>query len=318
MNPFASWKLALVVAACALAAGCGRHVTREVVDIGDPAGLAELKRVIEAVQTAVVETQDSFPVQPHAQLAQTILAQCKSAKAAAKSECDALVAGANAQCEGMTGNAVEARCGAALAVADRRCIGVEKRLDVATLCGKLDALAGVSIRKATLRLETVRAQESGGGFKFFVVNIGGGKTARNAQRLELAFTPVPTADPTEIRAQALSGNVGQLQSYIASRKTASDLRSQQLSSTQESGGLKDAARLIEFIRSAAQAASIERIGDKEAPLLTNTFTVAFAFEVTKKSEFGLEWELTPYKVGFNAGSSRNVGNELVLEFGQPE
>ena len=139
-----------------------------------------------------------------------------------------------------------------------------------------------------------------------------------AQRLELAFTPVPTADPTEIRAQALSGNVGQLQSYIASRKTASDLRSQQLSSTQESGGLKDAARLIEFIRSAAQAASIERIGDKEAPLLTNTFTVAFAFEVTKKSEFGLEWELTPYKVGFNAGSSRDVGNELVLEFGQPE
>lgn len=237
---------------------------------------------------------------------------------AAKAECDQLVATANAQCQGMTGTAIEARCGAALAVADRRCIGVEKRLDVATLCGKLDALAGVSIRKATLRLETVRAKEMGGGFKFFVVNIGGGKTAKNAQRLELAFTPVPTADPTEIRAQALSGNVGRLQSYIDSRNAASEVRSQQLVAAREGQGLKDADRLVEFIRSAAKAASIEKIGDKEAPLLTNTFTVAFAFEVTKKSEFGLEWELTPYKVGFNAGSSRNVGNELVLEFGQPE
>ena len=61
-------------------------------------------------------------------------------------------------------------------------------------------------------------------------------------------TPVPTADPTEIRAQALSGNVGRLQSYIDSRNAASEVRSQQLVAAREGQGLKDADRLVAGLR----------------------------------------------------------------------
>ncbi len=330
-------RIVLSLTYIAFLSACDPHNIRDdrVVDIKSAEGLAELGLVVEAVQTAVLRTSDAFPSRPRKDLADQIDQQCTTARTAAKLKCDADFASAGEECTKLTGSALEARCTARLAVAERTCEQAQKTLKVASLCSKGDALSGVTIQKATLSLDTARITESGGAFKFLVLKFGASKSFKEVQHLDLVFTPVPAVDPTGARAETLGIDLSLLNNEV---KRVQSLRGLKLpvnllgrddlikhrnallekDKSGSSQGLINAEPLITFIRGAAAAASIEKIDGRDAALITNSFKVAFTFEVTKKGELGLEWELAPNSAVLNAGRIATAGNQLTLEFGQPE
>jgi hypothetical protein len=333
-------KTAVAVVCTVLLSGCDPHNIRDdrVLDIKKKEGLAELRTVVEAVQAAIIETSDAFPSHPRPELAKLIDQQCTTARTAAKLKCDTEFSRATEECAKLTGTALDSRCTSLLTVADRACVQAAKTFDVTSLCSKGDALAGVTIQKATLALDTVRISDKGGSFKFVVLKFGASKSFKEVQHLDLVFMPVPSIDLTGARAETLGIDLQTLNSVmrdqsvrdskpkitLLSRKDLIEARNKNRSPSESVGGpakpqgLVNADALITFIRGAAAAASIDKIGDKDAALITNSFKVSFTFEVTKKGEAGLEWELAPNSASFGGGRSATVGNQLTLEFGQPE